>query len=176
MSRGLSEDQATETAQAAWVRGLERLHQVRDAQKAVRWVNSIALNLYRNQIRKESKFEELHELPVKSAPNLAAIDITRMLAKCKENERNLLVQRYLEQRGISDIARDYGCSQTAVRVRLVRARRRLREKFTKHPPGRLGRSKKRGRSFVVKPTWLCGDENRCKRNEDGRTPTIGQRK
>ena len=86
------------------MRGLERLHQVRDTQKTVRWVNTIALNLYRNQIRREGRFEELPELPVRSTPNLAAIDIRRMLAKCNQREQNLLRQRYLEQRDIADIA------------------------------------------------------------------------
>jgi RNA polymerase sigma factor (sigma-70 family) len=128
LSRGLPEDQAVETAQAAWVRGLEKLHQVRDAQKALTWVNSIALNLYRNQVRKDIKLEALRELPVTVGPNLASIDVNRMLAWCSKNDRALLTYRYLDERDIAEIAEDYGCSQTAVRVRLVRARQRLRDR------------------------------------------------
>ena len=126
LSKGIPQDQAVETAQAAWVRGLERLHQVRDDGKTITWVNSIALNLYRNQIRRDAKWEEPYHLAIRATPNLASIDVIRMLASCNSSDRNLLSQRYLQEREIGDIAHDYGCSRTAIRVRLFRALRRLR--------------------------------------------------
>ncbi|MBK9166198.1 MAG: hypothetical protein IPM24_01900 [Bryobacterales bacterium] len=92
------------------------------------WVNSIALNLYRNHAKRDLRLEELRELPIRSDPNVASIDVGRMLATCNPSDRSLLRTRYLEERDIAEIATACGCSQTAVRIRLLRARRRLRER------------------------------------------------
>ena len=131
LSCGLPEDDAMETSQAAWVRGLEKLNQVRDSDRAVHWVNAIALNLYRNQVRRDSKLAELPEMPVDPKFNLAAVDVRTMLEQCNNSDRELLEHRYLEDRGIEELSKEYGCSRTAVRVRLVRARKRLREEFAR---------------------------------------------
>src|SRR3984957_17276059 len=47
LSRGAQREYAMEVAQGAWVRGWERLHQLRDEATVVTWVNTIALNAYR---------------------------------------------------------------------------------------------------------------------------------
>ena len=43
VSRGFAYDSAQETAQAAWVKGWERLSQLRDPSMVLTWMNSIAL-------------------------------------------------------------------------------------------------------------------------------------
>jgi DNA-directed RNA polymerase specialized sigma24 family protein len=52
VSRGLTYDGAQETAQAAWVKGWERLAQLRDANMVLTWMNSIALNIHRSCVRR----------------------------------------------------------------------------------------------------------------------------
>jgi len=54
LSRGAQREYATEVAQSAWVRGWERLHQLRDEATVVTWVNTIALNAYRRVMRREA--------------------------------------------------------------------------------------------------------------------------
>ena len=133
LSRGLSEDEARETAQAAWVRGWERRGQIRDGDKTLTWVNSIALNLYRSQRRRDHKKEELQEFPIPPRVDLIAIDVHRMLSRCRVTDRELLRKRYFYGYEIDELARDQGCSQTAVRVRLMRARRSLRRLLEERP-------------------------------------------
>src|SRR5258708_2473749 len=53
ISQGLSGDYARDIAQAAWVRGWERLNQLRNEPMVFTWVNTIALNFYRRAIRSE---------------------------------------------------------------------------------------------------------------------------
>ncbi len=132
-SRGLSEDEAHETAQAAWVRGWERRGQIRDQDKALTWVNSIALNLYRNQLRKDRKREEMHDFAIPPKVSLISIDLRRMLDRCRFSDRELLEKRYFLGYEMAELARDQGCSQTAVRVRLLRARRTLRQLLVAPP-------------------------------------------
>jgi DNA-directed RNA polymerase specialized sigma24 family protein len=122
VSRGLFTDAAEETAQAAWTKGWERLAQLRNESMLMTWVNSIALNLYRS-IRRKPLLQPLPDLSAPPKVNLAAIDINRLLLHCKLADRVVLQRRYLEGWGIRDIARVHGWTETAVRIRLVRARR-----------------------------------------------------
>ena len=128
ISKGIPEEEARDIAQAAWAKGWERLNQLRDPRKTLVWVNSIAMNRYRSRYRQQMRHQELIDLPVEPRINLAAIDIQRMLRRCRSCDQEILSKRYLEDEPIGEIAGELGCSQTAVRLRLMRARRSLREK------------------------------------------------
>jgi DNA-directed RNA polymerase specialized sigma24 family protein len=119
-------DLANESAQAAWVRGWERVAQLRDESMVLTWVNTIALNFYRRLIRKESAqtTPTLREKTV--AIDIAAIDVARILTFCRPCDRLLLEQQYLNGISIGEIARDRGVTETAIRIRLLRARRDAR--------------------------------------------------
>lgn len=128
ISRGVRAESAEETAQAAWTKGWEHVAQLRNEKMVITWVNSIAWNVYRSANRR-APLQELPELPVPPQVNLAAIDVERALRCCKANERNVLKQRYIEGFQIKDIARREGRTQTAVRLRLLRARRAARARL-----------------------------------------------
>ena len=121
--RGLSCDGAQELAQAAWVRGWERLAQLRDPKMVVTWINSIALNMFRTSLRREPFLQELPEVLTPPTVNLAAIDVQRILKFCRTNDRLVLQRRYLEGHDVREIAQAHGWSETAVRIRLLRSRR-----------------------------------------------------
>lgn len=132
VSRGVPYDSAEEAAQAGWVRGWERLDQLRDAKMVVTWVNSIAWNLHRSCLRRRPLLQILPELPeVATEPqiNLAAIDVRQMLKTCKKYDRLVLQRHYLEGYKIREIAHAHGWTETAVRIRMLRARRSLGERF-----------------------------------------------
>lgn len=129
VSRGLSYDTAQETAQAAWAKGWERLGQLRDSNMVLTWMNSIALNIHRSYIRREPLVQALPELPTSPKVNLAAIDVRRVLKTCKHNDRMVLQRHYLEGYKVQEIAQQQGWSETAVRIRLLRARRAVGKKM-----------------------------------------------
>lgn len=139
LSRGVSEDNAQEAAQAAWARGWERRNQLRDPGKTLAWVNSIAMNYYRGRLLRETERQSLPELSTQPEVNVNAIDVYRMLCRCRALERQLLVRRYLLGWEINEIAERYGWSQTAVRIRLMRARRNLRRFFERRSPALASR-------------------------------------
>ncbi|MCX6622162.1 MAG: RNA polymerase sigma factor [Acidobacteria bacterium] len=140
VSRGLPYDGALETAQAAWVKGLERLGQLRNPSMVLTWMNSIALNIHRSYVRREPLRQELPELSILPKVNLAAIDVRRILKCCKQNDRLVLEWHYLEGYKVQEIARRQGWTETAVRIRLLRARRTVGE--------RLGRKFDRTRALA----------------------------
>jgi RNA polymerase sigma factor (sigma-70 family) len=129
VSRGLSYDGAQETAQAAWVKGWERLGQLRDSNMVLTWMNSIALNIHRSCMRREPFLQTLPELSTPPKINLAAIDVRRILKTCKKNDRMVLQRHYLEGYKVQEIARAHGWTETAVRIRLLRARRAVGKRF-----------------------------------------------
>jgi DNA-directed RNA polymerase specialized sigma24 family protein len=91
------------------------------------WVNTIALNLYRRAIRQERRLQGLQDpLYAKSTMNWAAIELRRILRFCRLPDRQLLEAQMVGQTA-EEIAHDQGVSQTAIRIRLLRARRAARQ-------------------------------------------------
>jgi len=129
LSRGLLWDTAQETAQAAWVRGWERREQLRDPRMVLTWMNSIALNIHRTLLRREPPQNVLPEIPIPPSVNLAAIDAGRILRSCRGKERIVLQGHYLEGLKVREIANEHGWTETAVRIRLLRARRSVEQRL-----------------------------------------------
>lgn len=126
-SRGAEWDLATDISQMAWMRGWERLAQLRERNLLVTWVNTIALNLYFRALHDERRQVALQE-PRYSCGflNWAAIDLSRILDGCRVSDRALL-EAQLNGFTAKEIAGETGTSETAVRLRLLRARRAARK-------------------------------------------------
>jgi len=134
VSRGVSGDTAEEAAQAAWARGWECRDQLRDPKRLVTWVNTIALNLFRNWFRRrETSLRPEHQAPPHMCfpkacgqASLQAIDIGRALASCAPDDREVIEKHYLAGYTSAELGQQKGCTAGAVRIRLLRARRRIR--------------------------------------------------
>ncbi len=130
LSRGINPAKAEEVAQAAWSRGWEKRHSLRDAGRIVEWVNTIALNVFRNLLRRS---RETAELPLhmegRSGVSTAAIEIGKALAECSKVERELLIDRYVKGYSSQEVAERHGLSPVAVRVRTMRARRKAQARL-----------------------------------------------
>jgi DNA-directed RNA polymerase specialized sigma24 family protein len=122
VSRGAQQEAAREAAQAAWVRGWERLEQLRDDEMVVNWVNTIAMNVYRQSVRRQTVSVPLSDLPGGTAIDVVKLDLERVFRVCRPAERVLLEK---QRNGVSarEIARQEGVTETAIRIRLLRARR-----------------------------------------------------
>jgi len=125
LSRGIKPAKAEEVAQAAWTRGWERRESLRDAGRVVEWVNTIALNVFRNLLRRR---RETAELPLhmegRSGVSTARIEIDKALEVCSGVERELLVDRYVKGYSSKEVAERHDLTPVAVRVRTMRARRK----------------------------------------------------
>ena len=122
-AKGVPNEVSQDVAQTAWTRGWEKLPQLRNDHMILTWVNSIALNTYRNKLRKEPIFEALPQL---GAPNdtSSAIDAERVLKLARPCDRSL-IERQMEGATTKELAIQEGVTETAMRLRLLRARRRL---------------------------------------------------
>ena len=134
-SRGIYPAIAEETAQAAWTKGWQRRAQLRNPKRILPWINTIALNLLRARKRKQSREEELVEMPdhrCRQAAMSAKVDAGRLLRHCDPTDRKLLGLHHLQGHTTSEAGRRCGLKPTAARVRLMRVRRRLRNEFRNH--------------------------------------------
>jgi RNA polymerase sigma factor (sigma-70 family) len=133
VSRGVSGDSAEESAQAAWARGWERRDQLRDPRRLLTWINAIALNLFRNGCRRRETSELPAEIPVPPHTSPRTIDLRRVIEKCTPAEREMLLKHYLGGYTSKELAGEEDCTATAVRVRLLRLRRRLQGTMREKP-------------------------------------------
>jgi RNA polymerase sigma factor (sigma-70 family) len=137
ISRGLSYDSALDTAQAAWLKGWEHLAQLRDPSLVLTWTNSIAINIHRSYLRREPQTQTLPELVAPPRMNVASIDANRILKECRPNDRAVLEGHYIEGYKVQEIAARHGWTETAVRIRLLRARRSVVRRLRKRETGKL---------------------------------------
>ena len=130
ISKGARGDGAQEAAQAAWARGWERLEQLRNESSVFTWINTIALNFYRSFLGRETLTQSLPELQSRDRIDVAAIDVHRVLRFCRPAERTLL-EKHMEGVTMEEIARENGVTETAIRIRMMRARRAARFQIEK---------------------------------------------
>jgi DNA-directed RNA polymerase specialized sigma24 family protein len=122
LSRGVNRDTAADLAQSAWLRGWERLNQLRDDRVLITWVNTIALNQFRRVIRRDKCYEPLQDTPtLRPALDLAALDLATIMSRCRTRDRALL-NAQLEGVTAKELSQRTGASATAMRLRLFRAR------------------------------------------------------
>jgi DNA-directed RNA polymerase specialized sigma24 family protein len=125
VSKGVPQDAAEETAQAAWTRGWERIDQLRDHEVVTTWVNTIALNIFRRSTHVDRRKEPLLDRTAMPDSNVASIELAKLLDFCCPSDRVLLLHQ-LHGLTTSEMARAVGVTETAVRIRLMRARRTAR--------------------------------------------------
>lgn len=135
LSRGCSSALAEELSQAAWARGWEYHPKLREPEKVVNWVNTIAFNLFRSGFRKREFAVLAPEVPIAPQTGPGVIDAQRILEHCSPTERALLRKHYSDGYTSTEIAQQMNCSAVTVRLRLLRLRRRIRMVMTARPIG-----------------------------------------
>jgi RNA polymerase sigma factor (sigma-70 family) len=129
ISRGSARDCAEEIAQAAWAKGWERIEQLRDVAMVFTWLNTIALNILRSDCRRPPFLQLVFDVAIAPKTNLAGIDLHNILKTVRPNDRVILHRYYVEGFKVREIAEQQGCTETALKIRLLRVRRTIGEQF-----------------------------------------------
>ncbi len=129
MARGLPEGEAEDAAQAAWTRGWEKRDMLRRPDSLVGWINSIALNIFRNKYRRDKRLEQLPDRDIAvTADRLGSrVDVDRGLEHCSASDQALLKELYIGGYSSKEIGRHWHLKPSTVRVRVFRAKAKLRE-------------------------------------------------
>lgn len=154
MARGA---EVEDIAQEVFLRAYRALGQIQHGSRIGPWLIRIAVNLCYDHLRRlrqrrERTFSELTEreamvleMLLSDETALTQIDrlslrelAERLVGRLAPQDRAVLLLKEREGMGTREIARTLGCSETAVRLRLFRARRTLRKLFGEGVHGPLG--------------------------------------
>lgn len=144
---GLHQGQAEELAQEAFLRAWQQLASYDPRHAAFStWLFTIARNLALNELTRASSRHEqavgdqLPELPCEQAQPAQALmaqqqrqRVQQALRQLPHDDRSALALAYFEELDLASIARIEGCSVAAIKVRLHRARQRLRDLLENTP-------------------------------------------
>lgn len=119
---------AEEAAQQAWSHGWEKLEQLKNPDAVLAWINSIALNKQRAIARRDYEIPLAGNFPGGEAVSINELHIRKELSKVHLVNRNLFL-RHLEGVSSETLASEMGLTEIAVRVRLSRVRKGLKDSF-----------------------------------------------
>jgi DNA-directed RNA polymerase specialized sigma24 family protein len=125
---GASPDIAEEVAQAAWARGWQYRRQLQEPKSAGAWVNTIALNLFRANKQLWDRFQEFKDDAIPTTI-LRELELGGVLEECTFQELRLISLFYFEGFSTLEISEKEQACPSTIRVRLMRIRRKLREKL-----------------------------------------------
>jgi DNA-directed RNA polymerase specialized sigma24 family protein len=119
---------AEDFAQTAWFQGWQKLDQLREEEAIISWVNTIAINYQRRGMQREARYEPLPDICGRVEIDLAPLDTAKILNTCRPGDR-VLFEHQLGGLTTEEMARKHRVSETAIRIRLLRARRNVRARL-----------------------------------------------
>jgi RNA polymerase sigma-70 factor (ECF subfamily) len=138
-------DDAEDMVQEAFVRAYQNLHRYRDEAKFTTWLLRIVSNLCTDQARMSQRRTGLEQKEAVGAldwmttgsfenpiDNLEgdrrSLALKKAIAALPDHHRQMIVMRDIEEREYSDIAEVLGCTIGGAKLRVLRARRALRDR------------------------------------------------
>jgi RNA polymerase sigma factor (sigma-70 family) len=134
-----SRESAEDVVQDVFLRIIAYRRSFRPGSSFVMWALTIARNAAARRGRRESRLEQLadeNEVPGESRDPIEVLEreieterLERALASLDEDTRELLLLARFEGRSYADIARHFGVTEGAIKVRVFRALKRLRDGY-----------------------------------------------
>ncbi len=142
-------DEAEDVTQEVFVRAYQNLHRYRDEAKFTTWLLRIATNLGTDRARMSNRRQALEQKEASGAlawmtvgeredplENLEQESLGALLKEAilslPDHHRNMIVMRDIEEMEYNDIASVLGCSVGGAKLRVLRARRALRDRVAPH--------------------------------------------
>lgn len=130
------QDMAQDAVQAAWPIAWRKLASLREADRLLPWLITIAANEARQALRRQRRHGVM-EIEVAALgsrqhdPSLVVdrIDLVAALRRLSAEDRSILALRYISGFDAPEIGRALGISASGVRSRLARAAARLRSEL-----------------------------------------------
>jgi RNA polymerase sigma-70 factor (ECF subfamily) len=138
-------DDAEDIVQEVFVRAFQNLHRYRDEAKFTTWLLRIATNLGTDRARMVQRRQALEQREAAGALEWMTVGdkedpvgnlqqeelkvvLRNALLALPDHHRNVIVMRDIEEMEYPDIAQTLGCSVGGAKLRVLRARRALRDR------------------------------------------------
>lgn len=139
-------DDAEDMVQEAFVRAYQNLHRYRDEAKFTTWLLRIVSNLCTDQARMTQRRSNLEQKEAVGALDWMTIGnfenpienleedrrrlaLRKAISALPDHHRQMIVMRDIEEREYSEIAEVLGCTIGGAKLRVLRARRALRDRI-----------------------------------------------
>jgi RNA polymerase sigma-70 factor, ECF subfamily len=139
-------DDAEDIVQEAFVRAYQNLHKYRDEAKFTTWLLRIVTNLCTDQARMSTRRQALEQqeaagsltwmTSIEGPDPIANLEQDRRVAALRKalnalpaHHRSVIILRDLEERDYSEIAEVLNCTVGGAKLRVLRARRALRDRI-----------------------------------------------
>jgi RNA polymerase sigma-70 factor (ECF subfamily) len=140
------QDEAEDITQEAFVRAFQNLHRFREQAKFTTWIMRIAMNLCTDKVRMSQRRSALEQQEASGALDWMTVGkvidpvnemeaerraelVRNAVLSLADHHRNVLVMRDFEDMEYSDIAETLNTSVGGAKLRVLRARRALRDKL-----------------------------------------------
>lgn len=136
-------DDANDAAQEVFVRMFFYRARFESRSKYSTWAHGVALNTCltmrrgrSRRVRRETKVAEQEAYQAAGAGGDlkadASIDLNKILDTLDETDRALLIMKYAEGQSYDELAITFGLSISACKMRISRAREKLKQRFPEH--------------------------------------------
>lgn len=127
-------EDAADAAQQTFLKGFTGINQLRDSKRFGPWISQIARNFCTDCIRGRSRQVQLCYQPQKPEPDEPDkySGLQKALEELPGDYRTVLMLYYFDGRAVNSVAQTLGINESAVYVRLCRARKKLRELLETH--------------------------------------------
>ena len=123
-------DDAEDIVQEVFVRAYQNLHRYRDEAKFTTWLLRIAANYATDKVRMSRRRHALEQQEAAgSLVWMTANDDRDPVASLPHYHRNAIVMRDIQELEYDEIAAFFGCSVGGAKLRVLRARRALRDRL-----------------------------------------------
>lgn len=137
-------DEAEDIVQEVFVRAYQNLHRYRDEAKFTTWLFRIAANLHTDRVRMAKRRQTLEQQEASGALSWMTIGtqedpiqnlenenrhllLRKALSELPEHHKQAIILRDIEEREYEEVAKILNCSLGGAKLRVLRARRALKE-------------------------------------------------
>ena len=127
-------NEAEEILQSTWIRAAQKLDGFRWESSLRTWLTGIALNCYRERVRRETRRPAMESLdardvppPVRVTHEIARIDLERAISQLPDGYREVLILHDIEGYTHDEIGELLGIRNGTSKSQLSRARRSVRK-------------------------------------------------
>lgn len=131
-SRVLNNESMAEVAvQETFLTALRRMDKLKSSPNPVGWLYVTLKNIIRHMKRDRQKqlwrVISIDDMPDIPAADNKDLDLWMLLESCSSDDARLLIEFYVEQRSLKELAEEYGITVGACKMRIKRAKERARE-------------------------------------------------
>jgi len=140
LKKGLTSSEAEDVFQSSMVKAIESFDSIKNPEKLENWFRVVVKNKVQDVFRARAKDKKTEKELLTEAKIHEAEQPEKLLCQCvkglvsqlKEDQRKPLEEIFFEEKSTKQVAKDLGVTENVLKVRVHRAKKKLREELEKN--------------------------------------------